>query len=131
TKQTGSGVTDYWLYGILQKSLTKRTTGRLNGGVLFTGNSATGLVGIRATRGQVFTLNGSLVRVFTPKLTLGIELFGGFTSNAELGRGQLVSQVGASYSVREDLALTFGVLAGRFSGSPSVGVHVGMAYDFK
>jgi hypothetical protein len=130
-KQIGSGVTDYWLYGILQKSLTKRITGRLNGGVLFTGNSSTGLIGIRATRGQVFTANGSLVREFTPKLTLGVELFGGFTSNSGLGRGEVVSQLGASYAVREDLALTFGLLAGRFSGSPRVGMQVGFAYDFK
>ena len=130
-KLIGSGLTDYWLYGILQKSLTKRTTGRINGGVLFTGNSSTGLVGIRARRGRVFTANGSLVRAFTPKLMLGVELFGGFTSNAVLDRVQLVSQVGASYAVREDLALTFGVLAGRFSGSPRVGFEVGLAYDFK
>jgi hypothetical protein len=83
-KQIGSGLTDYWLYGVLQKSLTRRTTGRLNGGVLFARNSSTGVVGIRAARGQVFTGNGSLVRDFTPKLKLGIEVFGGVTTNFNL-----------------------------------------------
>ena len=63
SKQLGSGLVDYWLYGVLQKSLTKRTTARLNGGVLFAGNSSTGLIGIETTRGQVFTGNGSLVRL--------------------------------------------------------------------
>ncbi|HEX9425965.1 MAG TPA: hypothetical protein VF899_22185 [Pyrinomonadaceae bacterium] len=130
-KQTGSGLTDYWLYGVLQKSLTKRTTARLNGGILFAGNSSTGVIGIEATRGQVFTGNGSLVRDFTPKLKLGVELFGGVTNNFNLTRGQLEAQIGGSYAVRDNLALTFGVLAGRFPASPRAGVHIGFAYDFK
>jgi hypothetical protein len=129
-KQVGSGLTDYWLYGVLQKSLTKRTTGRLNGGVLFAGNSSTGLIGIRGARGQVFTGNGSLVRHFTPKLKLGIEVFGGVTNNFNLSRGQLEGQIGGSYSVRENLAFTFGILAGQFPASPRVGIHLGFAYDF-
>jgi hypothetical protein len=74
-KQLGSGLMDYWLYGVLQKRLTKRTTGRLNGGILFSGNDSTGLVGIQQVRGQVFTGNASLLRQFTPKLTLGAEVF--------------------------------------------------------
>src|SRR6185503_1953093 len=88
-KQIGSGLVDYWLYGVLQKSLTKRTTGRVNGGILFSGNESTGLIGIQSTRGQVFTGNGSLVRNFTPKLRLGAELFGAVTRSFKLSRGQL------------------------------------------
>lgn len=129
-KQIGSGVADYWLYGVLQKSFTKRTVGRLNGGILFAGNSSTGLIGINAVRGQVFTGNGSLVRDFTDKLRLGVELFGGVTNNFNLSRGQLVTQVGGSYSLRDDFAFTFGVLGGRFPASPRVGFQVGFAYDF-
>ena len=129
-KQIGSGLMDYWLYGVLQKRLTKRTTGRLNGGVLFAGNDSTGLLGIRQVRGQVFTGNGSLLRSFTPKLTLGAEVFGGVTNNFNLSRGQLEGQIGGSYAVRESFAVTFGFLAGRFPASPRVGVHVGFAYDF-
>ena len=86
-KQTGSGLVDYWLYGVLQKSFTKRIIGRLNGGILFAGNNSTGLIGIEGSRGQVFTGNGSLVRDFTPKLKLGAELFGGVTNNFNLSRG--------------------------------------------
>jgi hypothetical protein len=130
-KQLGSGLNDYWLYGVLQKSLTKRTVGRLNGGILFAGNSATGLIGIHAPRGQVFTANGSLVRDFTPKLKLGVELFGGVTNNFNLSRGQLEGQVGGSYSVRDNFALTFGLIGGRFPASPRIGFHLGFAYDFK
>jgi hypothetical protein len=130
-KQLGSGLVDYWLYGVLQKSLTKRLTGRLNGGILFAGNDSTGLVGIQGSRGQVFTGNGSLVRDFTPKLQLGVELFGGVTNNFNLSRGQLEGQIGGRYAMRENFAVTFGFLAGRFPASPSFGIHLGFTYDFK
>jgi len=130
-KQTGSGLVDYWLYGVLQKSFTKRLIGRLNGGILFTGNNSTGLIGIEATRGQVWTGNGSLVRDFTPKLKLGVELFGGVTNNFNLSRGQLEAQVGGDYEVRDNFTFTFGVLAGHFPASPRVGFQVGFTYDFK
>jgi hypothetical protein len=130
-KQIGSGLVDYWLYGVLQKSLTKRTVGRLNGGILFAGNSSTGLIGIETTRGQVFTANGSLVRNFTPRLRLGAELFGGVTNNFNLSRGQLEAQFGGGYALTERFEFTFGVVAGRFPASPRAGVQVGFAYDFK
>lgn len=129
-KQIGSGLVDYWLYGVLQKSFTKRTTGRLNGGILFSGNESTGLVGIQSARGQVFTGNGSLVRDFTPRLRLGAEVFGAVTSNFALSRSQLEGQIGGGYAVKENLELTFGVLSGRYSASPRFGVQLGFAYDF-
>lgn len=129
-KQIGSGLVDYWLYGVLQKSFTKRTTGRLNGGILFSGNESTGLIGIQSTRGQVFTGNGSLVRNFTPKLRLGAELFGAVTKNFALSRGQLEGQIGGGYALSEKFELTFGALGGRYSASPRFGLQVGFAYDF-
>lgn len=130
SKQLGSGLVDYWLYGVLQKSLTKKTAMRLNGGVLFAGNSSTGLIGIETTRGQVFTANGSVVRNFTPRLRLGAELFGGVTSNFNLSRGQLETQIGGGYAFTHKFELTFGVIAGRFPASPRAGAQVGFAYDF-
>ena len=130
-KRIGSGLTDYWVYGVLQKSFTKRTVGRLNGGILFAGNTSTGLIGIQSTRGQVFTGNGSLVRDFTGKLKLGIEVFGGVANNFNVSRGQLETQIGGTYTVRDDLEVIFGVLGGWFPGSPRVGMQVGFTYDFK
>jgi hypothetical protein len=129
-KQIGSGLVDYWLYGVLQKSFTKRTTGRLNGGVLFSGNESTGLVGIQTARGQVFTGNGSLVRNFTPRLRLGAEMFGAVTKNFSLSRGQLEAQIGGGYAVSDKFELTFGILGGRYAASPRFGVQLGFAYDF-
>lgn len=130
-KQIGSGLVDYWLYGVLQKSFTKRTVARLNGGILFSGNESTGLIGIQSSRGRVFTGNGSLVRNFTPRLRLGAELFGAVTSNFALSRGQLEGQIGGGYALSNKLELTFGVLGGRYSASPRLGVQLGFAYDFK
>lgn len=129
-KQIGSGLVDYTLYGVLQKSLNKQTTARLNGGVLFAGNSSTGLIGIESARGQVFTGNGSIVRQFNPRLRLGAELFGAVTNSFALSRGQLVGQVGGGYAVSSSFEFTFGVLGGRFAASPRVGAQVGFALDF-
>jgi len=129
-KQLGSGLVDYWLYGVIQKSLTKKTKGRLNGGVLFSGNNSTGLIGIETQRGQIYTGNGSIVRDITPRLQLGVEVFGAVTNSFALDKGQLTSQLGGDYALTKKLTLSFGLLAGKFAASPRVGGQVGFAYDF-
>ena len=129
-KQLGSGLVDYWLYGIAQKSMTKNTKARVNGGVLFSGNNSTGLIGLETERGHIFTGNLSLVRDFTDRLKLGAEIFGAVADNFKLNRGQLTGQLGGDYLISQKLTLTFGLLAGRFSASPRAGVHIGFAYDF-
>ena len=129
-KQLGSGLTDFWLYGIAQKSVTKRTKIRLNGGILFSGNSSTGLIGIRTERGHIYTGNMSVARDYTDRLTLGAEVFGAVPGNFKLNRGQLTTQVGGHYSLTDKFMLTFGILGGRFSASPRAGVHLGFAVDF-
>jgi len=129
-KQLGSGITDFWLYGIAQKSLTSKTKARFNGGVIFSGNNSTGLIGIETERGRVFTGNASLVRDFSDKWKIGAEVFGAVTNNFKLNRGQLTAQIGGSYAWNKKLTLTLGVLGGRFASSPRAGVSVGMAYDF-
>jgi hypothetical protein len=129
-RQLGSGLTDYWLYGIVQKSLTKKTKGRLNGGILFSGNSSTGVLGIRTERGRIYTGNASLVRDFSERLKLGFEVFGAVTGNFILDRGQLTTQFGGNYALTKKLSLSFAVLGGRFAASPRAGAHLGFAYDF-
>jgi len=129
-KQFGSGLVDYWLYGVIQKSLTKKIKGRLNGGILFSGNESTGLIGIETSRGRIFTGNASLVRNFTDRLTLGAEIFGAVTSNLKLNRGQLTAQVGGDYALTKKFTLSFGLLGGQYSASPKAGAHLGFAYDF-
>ena len=129
-KQLGSGIFDYYLYGIIQKTLTKKTTGRLNGGIVFSGNSSTGLIGIQTARGHVYTGNASLVRDFTERVKLGVEVFGAIDGSGKLDRGQLTTQFGGNYLLTKKLTLSFGLLAGKFSSSPRAGVHLGFAYDF-
>src|SRR3954469_3472499 len=128
-RQLGSGLADFYMNGIMQKSITKRTKLRLNGGILFSGNETTGAIGIK-TRGTVFTGGGSLVKQLSKRLQLGIELAGAVTRAFQLGRGQLQTQVGGNYQVRPNISIDFGVVAGRFAASPRLGGQLGISIDF-
>ncbi|HET8678310.1 MAG TPA: transporter [Blastocatellia bacterium] len=128
-RQLGSALLDYSFNGVAQKTLSERVTLRLNTGVLFSGNTLTGAVGIRA-RGTVFTGGASLVRQFTPKLDLGVEVTGAVSSNANLGAGLLQFQMGGNYALKEGMTLDFGLLGGRFSASPRAGAQLGVSVDF-
>ena len=128
-RQLGSGLADFYVNGILQKSLTKKTTFRLNGGILFAGNETTGAEGIR-TRGTVFTGSGSFVKQFSPKLQLGIELSGALEKNFELGKGQLETMLGGNYQFRKNASLDFGLVAGKFVASPRFGAKLGISIDW-
>jgi hypothetical protein len=128
-RQLGSGLADFYMNGILQKSLNERTKLRLNGGILFSGNETTGVIGIKS-RGTVYTAGGSLVRQFAPKLLLGVELTGATTSALQLGKGQLQTLVGGNYMVRDNVSFDFAVLAGKYVASPRVGVQLGVSIDF-
>jgi len=130
SKQLGTGLTDYVLNGIVQKSLTDKTKLRLNGGFVFAGNTLTGVVGVR-TRGTIYTGGVSLVRGFTPKLQLGAELTGAETANFQLAtNGQLQIQVGGNYELRKDFSFDFGVTNGFYATSPRVGGQLGFSINF-
>jgi Putative MetA-pathway of phenol degradation len=128
-QQLGSGLTDYWLNFIIQEPLTDKTRINTNLGFLFAGNTSTGVVGIQTTRGHVFAGGVSLLHDFTPRLTLGGELYGGSADNDQLARSQLQAMLGAQYQLRSGLGLTFGVLGGKYIASPRVGVQAGFAID--
>ena len=128
-RQLGSALLDYSLNGIAQKRLAERVILRANAGVLFSGNTLTGAVGI-TTRGTVFTGGTSLVRQFTPKLDLGVEMSGAVSGNSDLGAGALQFQIGGNYAMREGMTLDFGLIGGRFSGSPRAGAQLGISVDF-
>jgi len=128
-KQLGSGLADFYVNGVIQKSITPKTKLRLNGGVLFSGNETTGVIGIKS-RGLVLTSGGSIVRQFTPKLDLGVELTGAVARNLQLGKGQLQAMVGGNYALTKKMTFDFGVVAGRYAASPRVGVQLGISVDF-
>jgi hypothetical protein len=129
-QQLGSGRHDYWLNGIAQKSLSDQTRINANLGYLFTGNTSTGVVGIDSTRGHVYTGGVSILHNFNPRLTLGAELYGGYTDNGNLGKTQLQALIGGQYQVRKGFSLSFGALGGRYVASPQVGFQVGFAVDY-
>lgn len=130
SQQLGSGLVDYWLNFITQKSLSDKTRVNLNAGYLFAGNTSTGVLGLTKVRGHVFAGGISLLHDFTPRLTLGGEVFGGFADNDNLARSQLQGLIGGIYSLRSGLAVSFGVLGGKFVASPIVGGQIGFAVDF-
>ena len=130
-KQLGSGLVDYNLYGVAQKTLPKDTKLRANAGVLFAGNNSTGLVGITSSRGKVYTAGASLIKDFSPKLSLGVEATGAWTSDVDLRARQLTFLVGGKYALRDNFSLDFGLLGGKWEGSPRLGAVIGYSIDFK
>ena len=129
SRQLGSGLADIYVNGIVQKSVSTKTKLRLNGGVLFSGNETTGVLGIKS-RGTVFTGGGSLVREITPRLDLGAELVGAVTRNFDLGKTQLQAMVGGNYSLTDKMTFDFGIVTGRHAASPRAGLQVGISIDW-
>jgi Putative MetA-pathway of phenol degradation len=129
-KQLSSGLTDYWLNFIAQEPVSEKTRININWGYLFAGNTSTGVLGIETTRGHVYTGGASVLHDFTPRLTLGIETYGGLSSSDALGRSQLQFLAGGQYVIRDGLALSFGLLGGKYVASPRIGGQVGFSMDF-
>jgi hypothetical protein len=127
-RQLGSGLADFYMNGIVQKSVTKDTKVRLNGGILFSGNETTGVVGIK-TRGTVFTGGGSIVKKFSPKLQLGVELTGALQRNLQLGKGRLQTLFGGNYQFKRNVSFDFGIVGGKYAASPRAGVQLGISVD--
>jgi hypothetical protein len=128
-RQLGSGLADFYMNGILQKSFHRDLKLRLNGGILFSGNETTGAVGIK-TRGTVFTGGGSIVKQLNSKLQLGLELTGALQRNFQLGKGQLQTTFGGNYQFKKNASFDFGVVVGKYTASPRVGAQVGLSIDW-
>jgi len=130
SRQLGSGLIDYWLNWIAQESLSDKTRVTGNLGHLFAGNTSTGVLGITTTRGRVYTGGLSILRDFTARLTLGGEIYGGYTKNGNLGRSQLQILAGGQYLLHHGVTFDFGVLGGKYVASPRIGVQIGFSVDF-
>ena len=129
-EELGSGLRDYWLNSIAQEALGKRSRATANFGYLFAGNTSTGVIGIQTTRGHVYTGGLSVLHDFTPRLTLGIEGYGGHGDTHGLGKDQLQFLIGGSYQLRDGLSVTYAVLGGKYEASPRIGGQFGIAMDF-
>jgi hypothetical protein len=128
-RQLGSGLADYYMNGVLQKSLSKKTKLRVNGGILFSGNETTGVIGIKA-RGLVGTGGASVVKQLTTKFDLGFEVVGALTKNLELSKGQLQALLGGNYRLRKNVSFDFGVVTGKYDASPRAGLQLGVSVDW-
>jgi hypothetical protein len=129
-QQLGSGLTDYALNVMLQKSFSEKTRINGNGGLLFAGNTSTGDIGTQNTRGQVYTYGLSILHDFNDRITLGPELYGAYTDSGNLGRTQLQAMAGGQYTMRKGLVLCFGLLGGVYVASPRIGGQIGLSVDF-
>jgi len=129
-QQLGSGLTDYWLNLIAQQPLSDKTRINVNVGFLFAGNTSTGVLGIQTTRGHVYPGGLSLLHDFTPRLTLGGEIYGGVSDNKGLGRNQLQGMLGGQYTIRNGFTFDFGLLGGKYLASPRLGAQIGFSLDF-
>jgi hypothetical protein len=130
SRQLGSGLTDYWLNFIAQRHLSEKTRLTANTGIVFAGNTSTGVVGIESTRGRVYVGGISVLHDLNPRWALGAEVYGGFASHPGLGRSQFQILAGGQYTIRGGLTLDFGVLGGKYAASPRIGVQVGFSADF-
>jgi hypothetical protein len=113
-----------------QHHFTEKTRITGNLGIVFAGNTSTGVVGTQNTRGRVYTGGVSLIRDFSSKWTLGAEVYGGLTNNSTLARSQVQVLVGGNYNIRDGFALAFGLLGGKYIASPRIGFQIGFAVDF-
>jgi hypothetical protein len=129
-QELGSGLTDYWLNFILQKPLSEATRINFNLGLLFAGNTSTGVVGIQTRRGQVYTGGFSLLHDVTSRLTLGGELYGGISDGAGQDKTQLQALFGAQFAIRDGLTLCMGILGGKYGATPQIGGQIGISIDF-
>jgi Putative MetA-pathway of phenol degradation len=129
SQQLGSGLSDYWLNFIAQKSLSPKTRLIGNLGYLFAGNTSTGALGTQTTRGHVIPGGLSLLHDFRPTLTLGAEIFGAYAENGNLGRSQIQAMVGGQYAIRKGLSLCFGAIGGKYIASPRLGGQLGFSLD--
>ena len=127
--QLGSGVFDYRLIAIAQKTLGRRTTLRVNQGLLFSGNTLTGVVGLGG-QGVVYLAGVSLVRRFAPRLSLGVELTGARAPGRRTSQTALQEQFGGKYQTTERVSIDFGVVSGQLGESPRVGLQIGLSIDF-
>lgn len=130
SQELGSGLRDYWLNSIAQEPLSDKTRLNANFGFLFAGNTSTGVLGVQTTRGHVYTGGLSWQHDFTPRLTLGAELYAAIGADSGLGKDQLQALSGGAYQLTKLMSVTFALLGGSHIASPRLGGQVGFEVDF-
>lgn len=130
SRSLGSGKFDFGANFIAQKTFREKNVFRANTGIIFSGNTLTGVLGISDVRGQVFTGGASYVREINDRLHLGTEITVAAANNFLLSKSQLQTQFGGNYQINKKTTLDFGIIAGRFAASPRFGFQIGFSRDF-
>jgi hypothetical protein len=78
----------------------------------------------------VYTSGLSLIHDINSRLSLGGEAYAGVADTDGLGRTQLQGMAGGSFALRSGLAVTFGLIVGKYEASPRIGGQVGLSMDF-
>jgi hypothetical protein len=122
--QLGSGLTDYVLNTIFQKTFSG-TALHANAGIQFAGNTRTGIVGIR-TPGRILIGGLSAARDLSERLRLGLDLNGAEIHDGGRVEKQLQLTAGGNYALTRNDTLDFGVLVGWYDG-PRFGLILGIS----
>jgi len=120
----GSSLTDVATNVVCQRHLNSRWTVRANAGVVFAGNTQTGLLGLRE-RGTMVTSGASLTATPASRLLLGAEVTGIWSGKESIGDSYVQWQFGGNVLLRQGLTLDLGVLGGHSDASPVVGIQIG------
>jgi hypothetical protein len=124
SKQLGSGLTDYSINTIVQKTFSG-TQVHFNLGVQFSGNTATGAVGIH-TPGDILILGLSAARDFSRRLRLGLDINGAEIFDGGPVEKQLQLTAGGNYALTSNDTLDFAVFVGWYN-APRVGFTLGIS----
>ena len=124
SRQLGSGVTDFVLNTILQKTFST-TQLHFNAGIQFSGNTATGAVGIH-TPGRILIGGISATHDFSGRLRLGLDLNGAEIYDGGPLEKQLQLTAGGNYAVTGNDTLDFGIIVGWYR-APRFGVTLGVS----
>ena len=129
SRSLGSGVRNYSLNFVAQKTYFEKYVWRVNAGTILAGNALNGVLGFKAS-GVIFSGGTSLVRKINDKLQLGAEVTGAAPNNFRLNAGQLQFQFGGNYRIRKNQTFDFGFIKGRFAASPRYVLQLGTSIDF-
>lgn len=123
-KQLGSGLTDYGVNAIFQKTYSG-TALHVNAGIQFSGNTQTGVVGIH-TPGRILIGGLSAARDLSEWLRLGLDLNGAEVHDGGIVEKQLQLMAGGNYALTSNDTLDFGVAVGWYN-CPRFGLILGIS----
>lgn len=126
-KGLGSGVLDYGLNLVGDWTLAPSSFLRANLGILFAGNSLTGVVGLESD-GEIVAASLSFTQVLSERWEAGIEVRRAEGQGAASNEQDLIAQAGARFALNDKVTLAAGVVHGWYV-APEWQVQIGAIVD--